>query len=148
MKATKITIEYLDRTVTLNSRDADKVMKKLRTLDDLRGLPWKVKLKKQTTAKQLEPELAKILDLYPTLELVNDSDPKNVDFWESHLDLLSLYFKKEFDLKRWLTIELAKIDFWQKQNSEKQSRTSKSLRARVNRWLHREYVKQLETSRR
>lgn len=147
MKALKITVEYLDRTVTLNSRDADKVMRKFGALDDLRGLPWKVKLKKQTTDKQLEPDLAKILDLYPTLELVNDSDPQNVDFWERHLNLASMYFKQEFDLKRWLTKTLSEIDFWQKQNLERQSRTPKGLRARINRWLQKEYTN-FETSRR
>ncbi len=147
LTALKITVEYLDRTVTLNSGNADRVMKKIGTLDDLRGLPWKVKLKKKTTAKQLDPDLAKILDLYPTLELVSDSDPQNVDFWERHLNLASLYFKKEFDLKRWLTKTLSEIDFWQKQNFERQSRTAKGLRARVNRWLQKEYTN-LETSRR
>lgn len=147
MKALQITVDYLDRTVTLNSGGADKVMKKIKTLDDLRGLPWKVKLKKQKAAKQLEPDLVKILDGFSTLQLTNDDDPKNVDFWESHLSLMSMYFKKEYDLKRWLTKTLSAIDFWQKQNSERQSRTPKGLRARIDRWLRKEYSN-LETGKR
>lgn len=43
MKALKITVEYLDRTITLNSGDADKVMKEIGA--QVLGLPWKVKLK-------------------------------------------------------------------------------------------------------
>lgn len=139
MKAIKITVEYLDRTVTLNSGSADRVMKNIGNQDELRGLPWKVKLKKQTATKQLEPILAEILGEFSTLELVNDDDPKNVDFWEGHLKLSSMYFKKEFDLKRWLTKTLSAIDFWQKQNRERQSRTPKGLRARIDRWLRKEY---------
>ena len=148
MKALKITVEYLDRTVTLNSGNADLVMKKIGTQGDLRGLPWKVKLKKRKeAARPLEPDLVKILGELSTLRLVNDDDPQNVDFWETHLRLLSMYFKKEYDLKRWLTKTLSAIDFWQKQNPERQSRTPKGLRSRIDKWLRKEYSN-LEMGRR
>ena len=50
LKATKITVEYPDRTLTLNSHEADLVMKKIATLDGVIGMKWKVKLKKSTAA--------------------------------------------------------------------------------------------------
>ena len=142
MKAIKITVDYLDRTVTLNGHEADLVMKKLVKMG-MRGLKWKVKLKKGKAApKALEPDLVAILDQFKTLQLVNDNDPKNIEFWEGHLRLLTIYFKSnEFQINLWLTKILTTVDFWQTNNPERQSRTKKGLRTRINTWLMKEYGK-------
>jgi len=116
------------------------VMKKIGTLNDLRGMKWKVKLKK-VSQKKLEPSLVLILNDFKTLELVNNDDEKNIEFWEGHLRLLSLYFKDEYKLKVWLTKILSGINFWQMNNSARQSRSPHGLRRRINSWLMKEYGK-------
>ena len=100
MKAKLITVEYQDRIITLNGQQADIVMKKIIN-SGLRGMPWKVKMKKVVPGKNLEPDIKKILDGFSTLQLVNNDDADNVEFWEDHLKLMSQYFDNEFNLKTW-----------------------------------------------
>ena len=141
MRAAKITVDYPDRTITLNGQQADLVMKKIGTLTDLRGMKWKVKLKKIQTGKKLEPSLVKILDGFSTLQLVNNDDAENVEFWEAHLKLMSLYFDSEHKLKIWLTKNLHNIHFWQMNNSKRKSKVASRLRQRINTWMDKEYGK-------
>lgn len=141
MKAKTITVDYPDRIITLNGQQADIVMKKIGTLRDLDGIKWKVKLKKIQPGKKLEPSLKKILDGFSTLQLVNNDDPENVEFWEDHLKLMSLYFDSEFKLKVWLTKNLHNIHFWQMNNSKRKSKVASRLRQRINTWLDKEYGK-------
>lgn len=141
MKAIKITVDYPDRTVTLNGQQADIVMKRIGATGDLRGLKWKMNLKKIKPGNKLEPSLKKILDCFSTLQLVNNDDADNVEFWEGHLKLLSLYFTDEFKLKVWLTRILSSIHFWQMDNPTRKSRVAVRLRQRINSWLNKEYGK-------
>jgi len=139
LKASKITIEYPDRFVTLNTDEAEGVMGYIRKIPGVMKLNWKVKNKNNlSTVKTLDPDLKKILDQYGTLQLVNNDDELNIEFWETHLNTLSLYLGTEFEIKRWLTKHLGNINFWQR-NNKRQSRTAKGLRARIQTWLMKEF---------
>ena len=138
MKAKLITVEYPDRIITLNGQQADIVMKKI-VNSGLHGMNWKVKMKKVLPGKKLEPDIKKILDGFSTLQLVNNDDPDNVEFWEDHLKLMSQYFDSEFKLKTWLTKNLHNIHHWQMNNSKRKSRSAPRLRQRINSWLDKEY---------
>jgi len=140
MKAKLITVDYPDRTITLNGQQADIVMKKIAN-SGLHGMNWKVRMKKVQPGKKLEPDIKKILDGFSTLQLVNNDEPENVEFWENHLKLMSLYFDSEYKLKSWLTKNLHNIHFWQMNNSKRKSKVASRLRQRINSWLDKEYGK-------
>ncbi len=69
LKATKIVIEYADRTVTLNSNQAEKVMQHVRTLPGVMKLNWKKKMKEEkifySEFVQMKPkEYKKLIEVY------------------------------------------------------------------------------------
>ncbi len=139
LKAIEITVEYKDRIISLNGTKADIVMKKI--INSGLQMNWKVKMKKVQPGKKLEPDIKKILDGFSTLQLVNNDDPDNVEFWEDHLKLMSLYFDSEYKLKVWLTKNLHNIHFWQMNRPLRKSKVAHRLRQRINSWLDKEYGK-------
>jgi len=139
-KATKIVVTYPDRIITLNTNEAAKVMQHVAKFPGVTSLNWKIKKNHAVVPeKKLDPDLKAILDQYATLTLINNDESLNIEFWNTHLNTLSLYLTSEFQIKRWLTKHLGNLHLWNINHKTRQSQTAKGLRERIRTWLMREF---------
>jgi len=149
MKALKLTIDYDDRTVTLNGHEANLIMKKIVTLDGIRGPNWKVKLKKGkvTHKKDVWKNSKELMTSDKFIELLRKDKRRYINLIAEYADEQKIDFKTKGQWHEFITrnlryaTKLAPFDDSQISDAMKQIKSASYLEKYTLETLHKFLVK-------
>jgi len=149
LKATNITIEYPDRTVTLNGQEAGLVVKKIAMLDGIIGMKWKVELKKNAAApkKDVWKNSRESMTSDNFIELLRKDKRRHINLIAEYADEQKVYFETKGQWYEFITrnlryaTKLAPFDDNQISNAMKQIKSANYLEKYTLETLHKFLVK-------